>query len=166
MGETTTGAQMAANIIAVLKAARAGIPRDLDKVGTDIVNQLRLDLSQPGRGRVYTTYFWTDEVGRVHPGRERVPHVASAPGDPPAVDTGQLRASYGHHAERTPDGGMVTIGTADEKAKFLEFGTSRMEPRPHLRPVVQRNQAHVREVVADGVEGRERAMARRLGGEG
>lgn len=166
MGEVSTGAQMAKNIAKVLKAGRAGITRDLDHIGKDLGNQMRLMLSQPGRGAIYTTYFWTDNLGRVRPGRPRPPHQASAPGDPPAVDEGILRASYGHNVQRTATGAELTFGTADEKAKFLEFGTSKMEPRPHLRPLINRNRLRIREQIADGFEGRERAMARRLGGRG
>ena len=166
MGETTTGAQMAKNIGLVLRAGRAGVPRDLEAIGLDLGNQMRLDLSQPGRGRVYTTYFWTDRLGRVRPGRPRIPHQASAAGDPPAVDEGILRGSYGHRVERTHDGALLIFGTGDEKAKYLEFGTSNMLPRPHLRPLINRNRLKIRDKIAAGFERRERAMARRLGGRG
>lgn len=166
MRETTTGAQMAKNIAQVLRAGRAGVPRDLEKIGVDLGNQMRLDLSQPGRGRVYTTYFWTDTLGRVRPGPPRVPHQASAPGDPPAVDEGQLRASYGHKVERTATGADLIFGSGDEKAKWLEFGTSKILPRPHLRPLINRNRLPIRDKIGEGFEARERVMARRLGGRG
>lgn len=166
MGDVSTGAQMAKNIAQVLRAGRAGIPRDLEKAGIDVVNDLRLELSKPGTGRVYDTMFFTDNLGRVHPIGTRPPHTASAPGEPPAVDTGMLRASYGHQVTREVNGAVLEIGTGDQKAKYLEFGTSKMAARPHLRPVIARNQLKIRGTVADGIEGRERAMARRLGGRG
>lgn len=166
MADVDTGAEMAKNIAKVLKAGRAGVTRDLEKVGLDLLNKLRADLSQPGRGATYSTLFFTDGMGVVHPYGYRPPHTASAPGDPPAVDTGQLRASYGTEVRREADGAVLTLGTGDEKAKYLEFGTSDMAARPHLRPVVARNQLTIRSTIEDGIEGRERAMARRLGGKG
>lgn len=77
-------------------------------------------LSQPGRGRVY---------GR---------HRASAPGDPPAPDFGQYRASWRH---RTNGLGGVKPGgdlyTEQERAPHLERGTRRMGARPHAGPVAE-----------------------------
>ena len=166
MGEVHTGTEMAKNIAAVLRAGRAGIVRDLDKIGLDLGNKIRLDLSQPGRGRIYTTYFSTDNVGRLRRGGPRPPHQASLPGDPPAVDEGELRASYGHNVQRIPNGAELAFGTADPKAKYLEFGTSQMEARPHLRPLINRNRLDIRDKIGEGFVGRERAMARRLGGRG
>lgn len=162
----STWDEAADNIAKVLRAGRAGIPRDLDQEGLRLVNELRLDLSKPGKGRVYTTYFY-QRGGKLYawPKRDK-PHRASAPGDPPAVDEGVLRASYGHKAYRTPEGGELEIRSGDSKAALLEFGTSRMKPRPHLRPLIARNRERIRRAVADGVERRERLMARRLGGRG
>lgn len=139
-----TAAKAADNIRKVLRAGRAGIPRDLDEIGSLLTNALTVELSTPGRGRLY---------GR---------HRASAPGDPPAPDTGRLRASYGFTTARTGAGGELTVGTGDKKAKWLEFGTSRMRPRPHLRPVMLRNRTRITRIIARNFEARERAMARRL----
>lgn len=58
-------------------------------------------------------------------------HVASKPGEAPNRDTGELQA------------GFVTLQTSPLSAEFrsesgharpLEFGTSRMAARPHIRP--------------------------------
>lgn len=166
MPDAGSWAEAADNIAKVLRAGRAGIPRDLERLGVRLVSELRLDLSKPGKGRTYTTYFY-QRGGKLYawPKRDK-PHRASAPGDPPAVDEGVLRASYGHRVRRTPEGGTLELVTGDEKAKWLEFGTSRIKPRPHLRPLMARNRNAIRQAVADGIEGRERAMARRLGGRG
>lgn len=164
--EINTGGEMERNINAVLRAGRAGIPRDLDLLGLDLDNQMRLELSQPGQGRIYTTWFFTDNAGRVRPGGPRPPHQASLPGDPPAPDTGMLRASYGHTVDRGVHEDVLIFGTGDPKAKFLEFGTHKMAPRPHLRPLMNKNRGHIRDTIEGGFEGRERAMARRLGGRG
>lgn len=155
------------NIAKVLRAGRSGTPRDLDRAGVRLLNQLRLDLSRPGTGRLYTTWFFTDSRGRVHPYGSRPPHRASSPGNPPAVDTGQLRASYNAQSKRlSATLAELTISSGKDYAVYLEFGTSKMQPRPHLRPLIAKRVEWVREEVADGVVGRERAMARRLGGAG
>ena len=46
------------------------------------------------------------------------------------VDTGRLRNSIAHEVE----GQDAYIGTNVEYAPFIEYGTSRMKPRPYLRP--------------------------------
>lgn len=76
--------------------------------------------------------FGTGAVDRMYK-RGRAIHYASAPGYPPAVDTGALRASMhwkrvGKHKWRIQDG--VECGI------WLELGTTRIEPRPFLGPVI------------------------------
>lgn len=162
-----SGKDAGENIAKVLRAGRAGVARDLDELGVLLVGELKLDLSKPGQGRVYTTYFF-QKNGKLYawPKRDK-PHRASKPGDPPAVDEGTLRASYAATpAKRTPDGAEFSIASGDPKAPLLEFGTSKMKPRPHLRPLMARNRLRIRQHVAGGVEDRERRMARRLGGSG
>lgn len=97
-------------------------------------------LSQHGTGRVYK---------KTKPNRI---HQASAKGEPPAPDTGQLRAALGHEIGQDADGLYADIGygvdpelpieTEDgtrlpDIAEYLELGTRHMEPRPFLRPALQ-----------------------------
>jgi len=63
-------------------------------------------------------------------------HQASAPGEPPATDTGRLVSSI---SIRRSDAGLTSsIGVQNvssvKYARFLEFGTRRMKPRPFIRP--------------------------------
>ena len=93
-------------------------------------------LSLPGSGRVYQKY------------RPRRLHQASAPGEPPAVDTGLLRASVGHRVGADAEGVFAEWGvmtgaedreggtTIDHIGVWLETGTRHMEPRPWLRPSI------------------------------
>ena len=94
-------------------------------------------------------------------------HVASAPGEPPAVDTGRLRASisfdvagnkrsvkigatdgttrngglYSRYRYTDPHGrdlelsNVIVAGSPVEYSADLEFGTTKVKPRPFLRPV-------------------------------
>jgi hypothetical protein len=64
-------------------------------------------------------------------------HQASAPGEPPATETGNLANSITSQMldSRT---GMVSVGA--EYAAPLEFGSARgLAPRPFLTPAVERN---------------------------
>lgn len=67
-------------------------------------------------------------------------HRASAPGQVPAIDYGNLRkqvtywlATVGHSPA-----GFVGVATAEMKKRvvWLEFGTRRMKPRPLWRPAL------------------------------
>lgn len=77
-------------------------------------------LSRPGTGRIYK------RGGRTH--------QASAPGNPPAADTGSLRANTNADPNLREDGqdivGQVVANSA--AARALEEGTERMAARPFL----------------------------------
>ena len=62
-------------------------------------------------------------------------HQASAPGEPPATDHGDLVRSI----ESKRDGLVAVVWTEEPYGKFLEFGTRHIEPRPWLTPAVENN---------------------------
>lgn len=101
------------------QSRRAALRDGLEAGALVAETNVKLRLSSPGTGHEYT--------------HGSVVHQASAPGQPPAVDTGALRASV-----------MVDKVTAEEAviaphmeyAEHLEFGTVNMEPRPFLRPAL------------------------------
>lgn len=98
----------------------------LNRVGLQVVNQVRIASHAHGGGAVYQLSDPTRT------------HQASAPGDPFATDIGILSASYGWKVGVDDKGRpYVDIGTSDERGPYLEFGTSRMEARPTLRPAVE-----------------------------
>lgn len=91
-----------------------------------------------GRNRVGRGSFNRNKAGKlvaVHRGASRVnfdpTNRASAPGQPPAPDTAYLRNSIGYEltTETTSE-----VGTPVEYAQPLEFGTTRIAPRPFMRP--------------------------------
>jgi len=71
--------------------------------------------------------------GRVYIRAGRI-HHASAPGEPPAIDTGNLINSIQVEPTRT---GAVVYSTS-EYAPHLEFGTVKMGARPFFQPAVER----------------------------
>lgn len=73
----------------------------------------------------------TGPAGRAYPrGRGKV-HYASSPGYPPNVDTGTLRASM--RVEKKSKLKFWVVDGVDYGAG-LEFGTTRILPRPFMRP--------------------------------
>lgn len=64
----------------------------------------------------------------------------SAPGDPPGVDTGALRASI--HVERRAAFTQAVV-TGTDYDVHLEFGTTRMAARPYMGPMAMRLQQRV-----------------------
>lgn len=140
------------NLAQVLGGIGVGGKSGLADVGVEVVNEVRRLLSQRGSGRVYY---------RRGPGRG-ARHQASSPGRPPAVDTGQLRASYHWQTGDDAQGPYVDIGTNDKKARHLEMGTRRMRPRPHLRPALNRVQGRITQLVAQGIVREQTAVVRRL----
>jgi len=73
-------------------------------------------------------------TGRVYPSRTgEGTHRASAPGEPPAPDTHEYRQSW---KERRIDiaGLERAVFTEDERGPWLEYGTVKIQPRPHAMP--------------------------------
>ena len=68
--------------------------------------------------------------------RGNVWHHASAPGEPPATDTGHLANSISTYSLSRE---QVAVSVGAEYGVFLEYGTSKMEPRPFMRPAVYDN---------------------------
>lgn len=115
----------------------------LDVVGNVLVNQIKVTLSQPGTGRTYGS------------------HQASAPGEPPAVDTGQLRNSIAAAHGQDEIGPYVDVGSNLEKSVYLEFGTSDMDPRPFMRPSIELAAQEMAHALATGiVEAQKAAIAK------
>lgn len=89
-----------------------------------------------------------------------VGHNPSLPGNPPAPDTGNLRNSirYEVHNEENEVYGIVGTTQKDPPyGEYLEYGTSKMAPRPWLRPAMIKNEDWVRrsisKAVANGMKG-------------
>lgn len=71
--------------------------------------------------------------GNVYP-RGTGEHIASAPGESPAVDSGNLIGSIQSNFENTLE---ARLGTPVEYAEYLEDGTKYMDQRPVWEKTVQ-----------------------------
>ena len=77
----------------------------------------------------------------------------SEPGEPPHVRTGALRRSV--RIEREEPGAVYIAvggtGTGVPYAAALEFGTSRMEPRPFVSPVIEIAHLEAEQIMTDEI---------------
>jgi hypothetical protein len=140
MAQPLTGQAFAAGLHRLEVALRqAALPEGvaLRAAALELERATVLELSQPGSGRAYR--------------RGNVVHVASAPGEPPAPDTGVLRASV--HSGVID--GEMRVGVRARYAAALEFGTATagksghvtIAPRPFMRPALAKALDRMRLVV-------------------
>ena len=90
----------------------------VQKTTKNIAGRMKVRIQHgPKTGRIY-----------VHNG---IPHQASAPGQAPATDMGELVNSID-----TSDGGELRefVNVHAEYGAYPEFGTSKMASRPYMRP--------------------------------
>jgi HK97 gp10 family phage protein len=78
-------------------------------------------------------------------GAIRGKHRASAPGEPPASDTGFLVSHI--FVKPVGDGLTVDVFASAKYAKWLEFGTNKMQPRPFLFPALEENKPKIRRML-------------------
>jgi HK97 gp10 family phage protein len=122
---------------ASLKGTEAGMIRGLELAAIAVEGEWKRVVSKPGPMKSKPTPGQQKRLEQANEERR-----ASKPGEPPRKRTGELRASIGH-APR--EGGRIQrVGSSAAKARHLEWGTSRMKPRPSLRPTFRRmlNELH------------------------
>lgn len=102
----------------VRKKAEDAVSSSLMRIHGRIVKRIQ---SFPATGKWYITQ------------NSKIPHQASAPGEPPASDSGKLAESAFWE-----EGGLTGyVGVKTSYAHALEFGTSKMETRPFIFPSVE-----------------------------
>ena len=77
-------------------------------------------------------------------------HQASAPGQPPATDTGQLVRSITMSVEGTEGEVVGVIRASAPYAAMLEFGTSNIAPRPYMQPGLESQRRKIEEMFKKG----------------
>jgi len=90
----------------------------------------------------------TAKSGRIYK-RRGVTHQASAPGEPPASDTGTLVNS--RRIERYPDRYAAALIFSAKHALPLELGTRDMDARPFGARSLVETEAEIRAAIAEGI---------------
>jgi hypothetical protein len=92
-------------------------------------------------------------VTRHKPGQAPYQHMASAPGQAPNTDTGEL--VRGIQVEvRSGDVFVGVESSQDAKANALEFGTTdgKLLPRPFLFPTLEASRREIEQMLAEAVQ--------------
>jgi hypothetical protein len=88
-------------------------------------------------------------------------HVPSAPGEPPNKDTGFLNDS---HETRLPAWNHAQVAVTADYAVPLEYGTSRIEPRPFLGPATRASRKDATKRLTLAIQQAARRAAASVGG--
>ena len=64
------------------------------------------------------------------------------------VDTGALRGSINTTSKSLSSGAQATVRTNIEYAMYQEFGTTRQQAQPFMRPALQKNKNKVKQIVS------------------
>ena len=90
--------------------------------------------------------------GKVYrkPFTRKATYTASAPGEPPALRSGDLRRSWRQRTASERTGKDLTVRpaiTTDVKyAPWLEEGTDRIAPRPFEKPIIEHAMPRIRKI--------------------
>lgn len=123
---------------ATLQALHAGLRGAIDLM---VADAKRAVARGPKTGRIYMK-------GK----NKSIKHQASAPGEPPATDTGRLINSIVGDAKVVGKQVQGYIEARTAYAGYLEFGTRRMAARPYLTPAVMKNRDRAIALMRDAVQ--------------
>ena len=144
----------------IMSANIEGIERGLKIVMIELQTELREKLSQMGTGAGY--FGGAKKLGFYR--------TRSAPGEPPAVDTGTLRNSVQSKPQYVAGIGMTSIVLAGLVAgvnkdarvpRWLEYGTKRMKARPFIAPSLEVIRPSVAGTIGDQMKRSIKRMKRR-----
>lgn len=131
----------------VNQAIYRGVVKATNLVRNNIITLIRT--SEPS-GRTYGTSKINKSTGKPIRSGKRAIHIASAPGEPPAVDTGvYIRLITAVYDKPTLTGRVVSSG---KQAAWLEYGTARMEARPHMRPGLNMSRKGIQEAIVSSLK--------------
>ncbi len=128
----------------------AAAEKNLTKTIVLMVGSARADIAQEKHGRAYARRSKSRSAIRYR-GKGYIYHIASAPGEAPASDSGYLMGSITWDMPM-PLVRRFGVNTGDKGyGGFLELGTSRMAPRPYLRPAFDVNKDRFGEYMRNSV---------------
>ena len=109
--------------------------------GTMMVqNTAKESILKGGTGRTYEKY------------NPRRTHVASAPNQPPASDTGFLVSNITMNVKKEVNGAVVgQVISSAPYSQALEFGTTTMTERPFMQPALQKNKSKIKALFKKGI---------------
>lgn len=104
-------------------------------------------------GKVYKRGKSTKGRGKRRTGARTAIHVASKPGDAPNKDTGNLirNIRVSKTKGNTRKGYSATVKAVTPYAYDLEYGTSKMKPRPFMRPALAKNKKKIESLIINAV---------------
>jgi len=114
---------------------RHRVQRACDLVKQEVVQGIQ---GPPKSGRTYT--------------RGSVTHQASAPGEYPATDLGELANGITTEVSGFPGGDIVgKIISSARYSKALEYGTRNMQPRPFMAPSLKKSRRKINNIFKEGI---------------
>ena len=124
-----------------LNAKLNKIGKELESAGKEFSNPVTRELvigANEIRNTIILSMRNTPQTGRKYRrGKSGGIHIASSPGNPPAIDSGELLRSIVYDVRDME----VEIGNeaGAPYGRFLEEGTKKMEARPWLAPAVEKH---------------------------
>ena len=123
--------EIQANLNKISTAAKQLISHAVFKGVADVEKEAKMSIQRGGKsGIVYQRYS---------PKRT---HRSSAPGEPPASDTGILVNNIKRKMDMDKLGGEIRSRAA--YSKYLEYGTSKMMPRPYMFPALEKHRGKIK----------------------
>ena len=123
--------EIQANLNKISTAAKQLISHAVFKGVADVESEAKKSIQRGGKsGIVYQRYS---------PKRT---HRSSAPGEPPASDTGYLVNNIKRRMDSDKLGGEVR--SRADYSKYLEYGTSKMMPRPYMFPALEKHRGKIK----------------------
>ena len=127
--------QVKAEIRRIGKKAEDGVANAVKATALEVITDVRRRIERgPKTGVTYT--------------RGNIRHIASAPGEAPATDKGFLaRSIYFEQSSKL----SATVGSRLAYSAYLEFGTTRIAPRPSWTPAVEAATPKLQKRIEDAI---------------
>jgi hypothetical protein len=129
----------------LIDEAKVQLGKNMDHIGVVLSGEMRALINRGSRtGRIYFKRRGKKgKRGKVGKGwkalNSYMVHQASAPGEPPKTDKGDLVKTITYEVKRpTPMIFQCRVGTNSKIGFWLEFGTKRIKPRPFARPTLHK----------------------------